>query len=265
MLLEDLFRSKVKVAVLICLAKSSLYSLGVTPKSVIETYGLNTPATYSFFKTLEKEGMVARASNGYVVRGGRGSRLVGFILESLREGDFGIFTEYLRYFRENVPDTMYYIVDPAKYGAAFFGWPERILVIVDKKLKGMIKSPSDVKVIYTSLRGREFRFDWDSYLSYASQEQAFADAFSYGDDPSYIYDVIWYLEQIDVDKMLSLSKAKGLGRLATLLAYYMVITGKKIPSRFAIERLADPDQYPEAISVGTSAILDDRISSKRNI
>ena len=262
MIVNELFGSKVRTATAISLAKSSLYDMPVTPLRVIKTYGLNIPETYKFFKLLKEARIVEKVRGGYkLTNSSRALKFRNFVLDLLEDLKAG---ENLDVLRTRVPDTSYYVVDTSRYFREWFGVAET-LVVVDERLKGRIKVP-DARLVFAPLKKREFRYDWNENLSYALCEQAFADIFSY--DPnysSYFIDVLWNVGRLDLDKVMELASSEGKKRLGTLLAYYSMLTGRKIPLKFSCMTLVDEKYVDEVVAVATSLIMPNDLMTSRNI
>ena len=246
--LEELLASKVRVSVSISLAKSSPYGVAVAPLRVIRVYGLNIPETYRFFRILEGMGIAVRVRGGYRLadtpRARRFGELVLDLVDDYRAGDG------LDLLRTRVPDTMYYVVDTSRYFREWIG-AARPIVVLDRRLRGRVSVP-DALCVYASFRGREYRYDWRDRLSYALREQAYADAVSF--DPSYasyFVDILWNIERLDLEKMLRLSGGEGRRRLGTLLAYYSMLTGRKIPLSTPLAGLVDEECAGEVVAVAT--------------
>jgi len=263
-LLSDLFNSKVKVAVTLCIVKASNYSIEVSPRRIARVYGLNVQNTYRFFSVLEKGGIIARKGRGYALRKtSRAKRFRELVLELINDLSKG---GKLDLFRMRVPDTHYYITLPSKHFKEWFGVSSP-LVVVDKRLKEKIGSPEDINIVYMSLRAKKFKFDWSEYLSFASPEQAFADVFSYDDNYiSYVHDFLWNLSRLNLDEVLNLTNSRGLKIISTLLSYYALLTGAKIPLRVkGIERFIERDIIDTMLSVATSAIVPDNVALEKNV
>lgn len=256
--LLDIVGSRVRYAVLLVLAKAYKLGIPVTIRSIIRVFGLNIPETYRFVNKLLEEGLVVKNKSGYILSE-KGAKLVDFVYTTVpRLGD------EFDYFRKYIPDTMYYIVVPRFQ--SWFG-VYKPLVIVDKKLKNMVKTPSNATIVYCVMRGRDYRYDWDNYVSQSSSiEQAYADLISYDKEwISYTPDILLNLDQIDIDLLLEKASPEGRKRIATAVAYYTTVTGLRyrVPPR--VFRLLDESLVDEIASFVTPLVFDSRVIEARNL
>jgi len=258
MLIEEFFGAKYKAAVMMALAKSRYIGLPVTPRSISRIYRVNLSFVYRFFRLLEDSKMILRVGKGYVMSD-KGSELVNMIIDMIpRSGD-----DKIDFLKRSLPDTMYYIFTPMFQ--RWFGL-RKTLVVIDKRLRGKINIRCDLCVtIYTTLRGRKYRFDWDNYVSKADPEQGYADLISYDESwEEYIPDILLNYDLMDLDEIIERSSAEGRRRIATALTYYKTLVGNKIPTKLFVPRIVDK-KYIRNLTVMIPYLLDNRIIEARNI
>ena len=255
--LLDIVGSRVRFAVLVSLAKGYHVGVPVAPRSVARVFGVNVTETYRFMRLLASEGFAVRTRGGYVLTS-RGARLGECALEALPRLNDG-----LDYLRASVPETMYYVFTPpfqSWFGAA------RPLVVIDKRLKGKadVRGMVEGLVVYASMRGRVYGYDWDLYVTRPSVEQGYADAVSY--DPewlSYIPDILLNLDRLDLRELMARATPEGVRRVATAIAYYEMLTGRRygVP----VSKLIDDELVSDIVSFVTPLVVDGRVLEARNI
>ncbi len=237
-----MFGSRLRDIVVFQLAKAYRLGVDVSVARLVQVFNFNSGLVYRFVRELEGEGLVERVSRGrYRLRGSeRVEKLVDYVLSGIGG------SEFYPYFPEVVPETQYYIVDlPSQ---EWFRAREYTLVVVDERLKGRIRPPPYYKVVYTPMRGRRWRYDWDLRASVGAVEQSLADLLSY--DPDYPVEQYIYLnmDRIDLDEVAKKATAEGLKRLATFLAFLSAVLGKPIPSAISYNTLLDEDVLRERYS-----------------
>ncbi len=257
-MLLNIVGSKVRYAVLIILAKAWRLGIPVTPRSIARVFGVNLAETYGFMGKLAEEGMVNRVRGGYVLTD-KGSKLVDFVLEAIPRLNDGFDS-----LRTSLPDTMYYVFTPPFQ--SWFG-VSRPLVIVDRRLRGLVDMDnSGFIVIYTSMRGREYKYNWDTFLPHPSIEQGYADVVSY--DPewlSYIPDILLNLERLDLDKLLDKATGEGARRIASALAFYETLTGKRKLLKKYLYSLVCGELVKEIASFTIPLLVDSRVVEAKNL
>lgn len=281
MSIERVFGSKVRAAVLMCLVKASRLGLSVTPRSVARVYGTNFTETYRFMRSLVDQGLVEKTTSGFTLSE-KGLEIAEFVLSLVPSPEPYSSVEF-NWIRKNLPDTVYYISKP--WLQTWFGLTPHLLII-DSRLQGKIKlpesfitvqaykrtlrqsnSPPQQRVIveFSSLRGREYKYSWDNYLSWSSLEQSYADLISYMSVwEEFLPDILLNTRLLDLDKLLSKANTRGKKRLATGLAYYAVLTGWKPVLKSPIYRLVDEKLVKKVVSI-TPYLLDTTITVTRNI
>ncbi len=220
--LMSIVGSKTRFAVLLTVGKAWRTGVPVAPATVARVFGVNTPGTYRLFKMLEREGFLRRADRGYVATE-RASKLADFVLElAPRAGDA------FDWLRLGVPETMYYVAEPRL--KTWFG-PTNPLIVIDRRLRGLVSPPRSARLIYASLRGRAFKYSWDRRLAVASPEQSYADLLSHDESwASYLPDVLSNPDMID--EVFARAGGEGRRRLASSLVFYEVLTGRRVPRSF---------------------------------
>jgi hypothetical protein len=272
--LLDIVGSKVRFTVLASLAKGSKLSIPVTPRSVARVYGVNLTETYRFFRRLESSGLAVRVRGGYVLSE-RGLALVDFVVSTL-PNPTQWSSPFMEWVRRSVPDTMYYIAYPRLQ--SWFGLTP-YLIVFDRRLAGALELPKGIKVVdessglgeglvlavFTSLRGRSFKYSWDYHLPIASLEQGYADLISYTPFwANIIPDVLLNMDVLDIDEIFDRATGAGRRRLATALAYYMALTGRVVTLKTPLYSLVDEGLLSYVIKM-TPYLLDSRILEARNI
>ena len=238
------------------------YKLGVdiSISRVIRVFNLNSSLTYKFVKELESEGIVESTKRGWwrLRDNSRARSLAEFILSQPVESAF------YKYFPEVVPETYYYIAElPIQ---EWFGVKGYDLVIVDKRLKGRLNPPPRYKVVYTSLRGRSWRYDESFGASIGTLEQSLADLLSY--DPLYPIELFLVnnLYRVDLDETARRCTPEGLRRLASFIAFYSLAVGKLIPSKTRFLRLVDNEEILSRVFTNTITwIYANDVDVRRNI
>ena len=250
--------SRLRWVVSLQLAKAYRLGVGVVVSRIVRVFNLNSGLVYRFLRELESEGLVERSGRGlYRVRdSGRASKWVEFILSSI---DGGVY-EYLSMV---IPEIYYYITEPPSI--EWLGYPDKTLIVIDKLLEGRIDPPEKYRVVYTDMRGRVWRYDWDRRVSIASPEQALADLLSY--DPEYPVEqyILLNIDNIDLWMISRKTTIKGLRRLSTFLAYLRISTGKIIKTPFNYVGLIDEKLLSERLGEYSTLIFTNGIDVKRNI
>jgi hypothetical protein len=118
---------------------------------------------------------------------------------------------------------MYYIAYPRLQ--SWFGLTP-YLIVLDKRLAGALELPKGVGVVgessglgeglvlavFTSLRGRSFKYSWDYHLPIASLEQGYADLISYTPFwANIIPDVLLNMDVLDIDEIFDRATRAGRG------------------------------------------------------
>jgi len=267
--------SKVRAAVLICLVKASRFSLPVNPRSIARVYGVNLSETYRFLRRLVDFGFALKNDHGYVLSS-RGLKIFEPILGLLPNPDPWRSRE-LEFIRRFLPDTMYYVSQPMLQ--SWFGLTPTLLV-VDKRLRGRINLPSGfinlgsrrrpgsgnrVFVVYSSLRGREYKYSWDSYLTHATIEQSYADLISYMPTwEDFLPDVLLKSSLFDMDKLLEKTTLEGRRRIATAIAYYSTLSGWRPLLKMNLYSLVSEDLVDRLVAI-TPYLVDSSIIESRRI
>jgi hypothetical protein len=157
--------------------------------------------------------------------------------------------------------------------------PHPYLIVFDRRLAGALELPKGIKVVdessglgeglvlavFTSLRGRSFKYSWDYHLPIASLEQGYADLISYTPFwANIIPDVLLNMDVLDIDEIFDRATGAGRRRLATALAYYMALTGRVVTLKTPLYSLVDEGLLSYVIKM-TPYLLDSRILEARNI
>ena len=250
--------SKLRWAVLFTLAKSWVLGISVPVGRLIRVFNLNAGLVYRYLEELKSDGIAEPAGRGmWRLRGNRKAQaLASYILESRPESVY-------EYWASTVPEVYYYIAEPPSI--EWLGFPSRVLVIVDDALRGKITPPDDYLVVYASLRGRRWRYDWGIGASRAQPEQALADLLSY--DPNYPAEqyILNNLPLIDLDDVARRCTPEGLRRLATFLAFLRTATGRPVPASVDYLSLADPRIVEERLGEYVGVVYGNGVAEKRGI
>ena len=247
--------SRLRWAVLLQLAKSWRLGLPVPITRAIRVFNLNSRLVYRFLRELVDDGVAEQAGRGlWRLRDNTRARaLAEYVLEAIPESPYD-------YWARVVPETYYYVAEPPSI--EWLGYPEETLVIVDNVLRDRISPPKGYKVIYTSMRGREWRYDWDMAAARACREQAIADLLGY--DPDYPVEQYIYLNmgRIDLDKVAKKTNREGLKRLATFLAFLRT-TGYRVATReLNYLSLADPATLEERLGEYVGLVYANGVAEK---
>ncbi len=78
-------------------------------------------------------------------------------------------------------------------------------------------------------------------------------------------DVLWNLDRIDLDEDARRCAPKGLRRLATLLAFYRVATGRPLPTGFSYVALAETELLRRKLSELVSYVFVDGEDTEKGI
>ncbi len=231
---------------------------GIPAGRIVRVFSLNSSLTYRFLGELRSEGIVEPAGRGWwrIRDTSRARALMEYVLESAPESPYD-------YWASAVPEVYYYVAEPPSI--EWLGYPEKTLVMVDESLRNRINPPKDYRVVYVSLRGRRWRYDWDMRIARATAEQALADLLSYDDDypvEQYIY---LNIDRIDLDDVARRASPKGLRRLATFLAFLRTSTGREVPTTMDYLGLADPRVLRERLGEYTGLVFANSIAEKRGI
>ena len=250
--------SRLRWAVLVQLAKSWRLGLAVPVSRIIRVFRLNSKLVYMFLEELEGEGVAERVGRGWwrLRDSARARALAEYVLSSLEDTGYG-------YWQTVVPEVFYYVAEPPSI--EWLGYPGRTLTIVDEALKGRLGPPKGYLVVYTSMRGRAWRYDWDSRVARAEAEQALADLLSY--DPDYPVEqyLLNNLDSVDLDEVARRATLEGLKRLSTFLAFLRVAAGKPIPAGLDYLVLADPGVLRERLGEYTALVFANGIDAARGV
>jgi len=250
--------SRLRWAVSLQLAKAGMLGVDVPVARVVRVFNLNSGLVYRFLRRLEGEGLVERAGRGrYRLRDtSRARAWAEYVLGTVEATGY-------EYFQRLVPEVYYYVAEPPSI--EWLGYPERTLVVVDEALRGRINPPGEYRVVYTSLRGRRWRYDWDLRVARALEEQALADLLSY--DPDYPVEQYIYLnlDALDLDDVARRATLEGLRRLSTFLAFLRMSTGRLIPTCFNYIALADPSMLKERLGEYTALVFGNGVAEKRGV
>jgi len=279
--LVEVLGSKVRAAILLCLVKASKLGISVTPRSIARVFGVNFTETYKFMKNLLGQEFVEKTPRGFKLTE-KGLKLVDFTLTLIPSPKSWSSSE-LDWVRKNIPDTLYYISRP--HTQTWFG-PAPLLLVVDKRLQDRIVFPenfvligdyvesskyivrgqiTNILVLYASLRGREYKYSWDNYLTWGSLEQSYADLLSYMPFwEEFLPDILLNSKLFDLDKLFKKASEKGKKRLATGIAYYATLTGWKPILKTPLYSLVDERVIGRVISI-TPYLLDSSVLVSRNI
>lgn len=251
--------SNLRKTILIQLVKARRLGLGVPISRIVRVFNFNSGLTYKFLRELESEGVVEKVSRGVwmLVDNAKARVLAEYVLM-----DANWRSRFCGYFSENVPDIYYYVPD---LPTTWFGAVAYVLVIADSVLKGRINPPSEYKVVYTSLRGKKFKFNWDRKLPLGSWEQSIADFLSY--DPYYPIEqfLVWYHGDYDLDDVARRATPYGLKRLSTFLSFMRMSVGKPIATSFDYISLFDEEIYERYVSEYFTWVFANGVDVRRNI
>lgn len=250
--------SKLRWAVLFQLAKAWRINLDVSIPRVIKVFNLNSMLVYRFIRELESDGLVERTGRGrWVLSDNRRAELLAeYVLESAGNGIHG-------YWVSGVPEIYYYIAEPPSI--EWLGYPGKVLVIVDECLENRLKHPNGYRVIYTSMRGRRWRFEWSLGYARGVVEQSVADLLSY--DPSYPVEryILMNMDWINIDEIARRTTVYGLKRLSTFLAFLKLATGRTISTSFNYVSLLDEEILDEELGEYIMLVFTNNIVESRRL
>lgn len=248
--------SRLRRVVLLQLAKAWKLDLPVPIGRLVKVFGLNSGLVYRFLRELAREGLVVEEARGSWRLNDVGKALAEYALGSIHEGTY-------EYWIRMVPEVYYYIAEPPSI--EWLGFQEKVLVIADNALKGRIEPPKNYSVVYKSMRGRRWRYDWDLGASKGFAEQSLADLLSY--DPAYPAEqyILYNLDRLDLDDIARRTALNGLRRLATFLAFFRLSSGKLVPTRFNYLRLADLELLEKRLGEYAELVYANGIAERRGI
>lgn len=249
--------SKLRRVVLTQLFKAWKLDVDVPVSRLIRVFNLNSALVYKFLRELQTRRIVEMSGKGkYRLRDCEETRaLSGYVSTLLDSG-------WYEYFSKNVPEIYYYVAD---LPLTWFGFREKIPVIVDEVLRGKINPPLEYRVIYVSMRGKKWRYSDDLKASVASWEQVIADLLSY--DPHYPIEEFLheYMGRVDLDRVAAKCTPKGLRRLSTFLAFYRMVTGKLMPTRFNYVSLIDEEVLSSKLSEYSRILFANDLDVRRRL
>lgn len=241
------------------LTKAWRLNLDVSAAQIIRVFGLNSGLAYKFLRELRNDDIAKEVSHGRwtLCDTGKARALAEYVMETLKN------CGWHEYWAKAVPEVYYYIAEPPSI--EWLGFPERTLVIVDRLLQGKIDPPKSYMLVYTGMRGRIWRYDWDLKVSKGLPEQSLADLLAY--DPAYPVEQYIYsnLNWLNLDEVARRTTAQGLRRLSTFLSFLRMTTGEPIATGFDYFRLADPIILEERLSDYTSLVFANGIAEKRGV
>ncbi len=248
--------SRLRRVVLLQLAKAWKLDLPISVGRLVKVFGLNSGLVYKFLRELAREGLVVEEARGSWRLCDAGKALAEYALGSIPENVYG-------YWARVVPEVYYYIAEPPSI--EWLGFPEKVLVIVDNALEGRIEPPKNYIVVYKSMRGRRWRYDWDLGVSKGFTEQSLADLLSY--DPAYPVEqyVLYNINRVDIDEVARRVTPNGLRRLATFLAFFRLSSGKLVPTRLNYLRLADPEILERRLGEYIELVYANGVAERRGI
>jgi len=246
-------RTKLRMTVQAQLAKTARLGLPLPVSRLVRVFNLNSGLVYRYLRELESQGLVEKAGRGlYRVR------------EGVRLGIPGGFSGSGPYSGlSRLPEVYYYVAEPPSI--EWLGPPGKILVVIDKTLEGRVSLPEPYKPVYTGLRGRSWRYDWDLQVSRGTVEQSLADLLSY--DPDYPVEqyILLNLDRIDLNEIARRATPQGLRRLSTFLAFFRAATGRLVPARFDYIGLLDRRLLRERLSEYTSLVFVNDVGTVRGV
>ena len=250
--------SRLRRVVLLQLAKAWRLGLSIPVGRLVRVFRLNSGLVYRFLRELAGEGLVVEEVRGrWRLRDiDRARALAEYVLGSIPESVY-------EYWARVVPEVYYYIAEPPSI--EWLGFPESILVVTDDVLRGRIEPPKSYSVVYTSMRGRRWRYYWELGVSRGFTEQSLADLLTY--DPAYPVEqyILYNLDSLDLDEVAWRAMPSGLRRLATFLAFLRLSTGKPLPTRLDYLRLADLELLEKRLGEYTGLVYANGIAERRGI
>ena len=250
--------SRLRWAVLYSLAKASQLGVPVPVGRLVRVFNLNSGLVYRFLRELEAGGVAESVGRGlWRLRDTPKARsLAEYLLAEPPGSPHG-------YWSSSVPETHYYIAEPPSI--EWLGYPEATLVVVDEGLRGRISPPGGYLVVYASMRGRRWRYDWGQGVARAVAEQALADLLSY--DPGYPVEQYIYLNmgRVDLDEVARRATPGGLRRLATFLAFLRTATGREPPTSIDYLSLADSGVLGERLGEYVGLVFANGVAEERGI
>jgi len=251
--------SKLRWAVLLELAKAWRLNLDVPAARIVRVFSLNSGLVYRFLRELRDESVAREVARGrWALRDtGKARALAEYVLETAESSGSH------EYWAKSVPEVYYYIAEPPSI--EWLGFPGKTLVVVDSILQGRVNPPGGYLPVYTSLRGRAWRYDWDLKVSRGLPEQSLADLLAH--DPAYPAEQYIYLNLswLNLDEVARRTNPLGLRRLSTFLAFLRTATGKQIATSFDYFRLADPAILEERLGDYTSLVFANGVAEKRGV
>lgn len=251
--------SRLRWAVLLELAKAWRLNLDAPAARIIRVFNLNSGLVYKFLRELENDGIAMEVGRGrWALRDTSGARaLADYVLETSE--DLGLHGHWTR----TVPEVYYYIAEPPSI--EWLGFPGRTTIIVDKLLKGRVDPPKGCRLIYTSMRGRIWRYDWDLRVPRGLPEQSLADLLAH--DPDYPVEQYIYnnLEWLNLDEIARRTTPQGLRRLSTFLSFLRMVTGEPVAAGFDYFGLADPAILEERLDEYTGLLFANGVAEARGV
>lgn len=251
--------SRLRWAVLSELAKAWRLNLDVPVARVIRVFSLNSGLVYKFLGELRSNEVAEEVGRGrWALRDtSRARALAEYVLEAVDGCSWHV------YWTTAVPGVYYYIAEPPSI--EWLGFPGRALVVVDEPLRGKIDPPKGYKLVYTSMRGRVWRYDWDLKASRGLPEQSLADLLAY--DPAYPVEQHIYssLRRLNLDEVARRTTAQGLRRLSTFLSFLRMATGEPIATEFDYFKLADPIVLEERLSEYAALVFANGVAEARGV
>ncbi len=251
--------SKLQWAVLSQLVKAWKLGLDVSVSRIVRVFNLNSLQTYRFIERLEREGVVEKTRRGwYRFRDTSKTRALAELVSMKPSRETRVYS----YFSSTIPEIYYYFAEPPSIEWLGFA---RELVVIDERLKNRVRPPHRYRVVYTSFRGRKWRYDWDLGVSRAYPEQAVADLLEY--DPFYPVEqyIFLNLETIDLDEVAKRIGEKGFKRLSTFLAFLRISVGRSIPASFNYIEFTDREVLEERLSEYIGLVYGNGVAEKRGI
>ncbi|RLF00110.1 MAG: hypothetical protein DRJ63_03410 [Thermoprotei archaeon] len=267
-----LLDSKVKYATLVELVKAYLVDYPVSARKIVSVYRVDPATTYEFLRKMYRKGIVVKRSRGYILSDGKVSRKILELVETVleEESDERGLKSSLRVLYTRVPSTLYYVSDPTVFRQYWLGKIESPLIFIDRVLERRVKL-DEPKVVYVSLRGRDYVFSWEGLYSgfsiVASPEQSYADYLSYVTKSEYqsiLVDILWS-RKLNWNKLLSKCSKRGLKLASAILLYKYMITGRAPAVDVRFEALADYTAIEEIVPLATPWLFTNGEDYRRNI
>jgi len=250
--------SRLRWSILLQLAKAWRLGLSVPVGRIIRVFNFNSLMVYRFLRELEEDGLAEERGRGsWGLSGSRRARVLAeYVLESAGGGVH-------EYWARHVPEVYYYIAEPPSI--EWLGYPGETLVVADECLRGRLKPPRGYRVVYTSMRGRRWRYEWSLGYSRGLPEQSIADLLSY--NPSYPVEqyILSSIDWLDINEVARRASIEGLKRLSTFLSFLRLSTGKPLPAGFNYLALLDPGVLDKRLGEYVTLVFANNIAEERGL